>query len=98
MDIFAIQVLIFCLLIKEIMTCLHFIPNISPFLWGEKAVHFYMSHEGKNWLLWEQPTEQEVMSLLNEKKMSHSIRSFPYNRELQVRNKYNHKKESYRQN
>lgn len=76
----------------------YFLRYISPFLWGEKAVHFYMSREGKSWLLWEQPTEQEVMSLLNEKKMLHSIRYFPYNRELQVRNKYSHKKESYRQN
>ena len=40
MDIFAIKVLIFCLLIKEIMTCLHFIPNNAHALFMHHKENF----------------------------------------------------------
>lgn len=56
----------------------------SPLLWGHEACRIYKERERKNWLLWEQPTVQDVMSLLSEKLVMASLKKFPFDRLLEV--------------
>ena len=56
----------------------------SPFVWGPKALDLYKANQDKNWLLWKQPTAQEVLALIEDKKLAVSISSFPYSKQLEV--------------
>ncbi|XP_019850341.1 PREDICTED: uncharacterized protein LOC109581046 [Amphimedon queenslandica] len=61
------------------------ISSQIPFLWGERALHLHELYERNHW---EKPTDHEVLSMFNERRMLQSIQSFPYDRALQPVNPY----------
>ena len=60
----------------------------SPLVWGTKAFETYRPYQestiDKDWLLWKQPTLQEILSLVDIKMLESSTEQFPYTRTLEV--------------
>ena len=58
--------------------------DFSPFMWGKPALEHYQSKQKLGWLLWKQPSMQEVLSCFRRDKMFQSVTLFPLDKSLEA--------------
>lgn len=61
-----------------------------PYLWGSAALEHYQQKQKQGWLLWKQPSVQEMIELMDKKRLHQSAANFPINVKLEPINPYLH--------
>ena len=60
------------------------LADFFPFMWGKPALEHYQSKQKLGWLLWKQPSMQEVLTCLRREQLFQSVTLFPLDKSLEV--------------